>query len=84
MRSPTWPMRSAFKKSRPCVLVAPMTSKRRAAPYRIAVTHGGKKGLILPDQIRAVDKVRLAQPLGVLNGKTLAATLATLQEVFAP
>ena len=89
---------SEIKKSRPCVvvsppemhdylrtvLVAPMTSKGRAAPYRIALTHGGKKGLILLDQMRAVDKVRLAQKLGVLNAKTLAATLATLQEVFAP
>jgi mRNA interferase MazF len=47
------------------------------------VTHGGKKGLILLDQIRAVDKVRLAKKLGVVPARTLAATLKTLQEVFA-
>ena len=29
------------------VIVAPMTTRSRAAPFRIGVTHGGKKGLIL-------------------------------------
>ena len=88
---------SEIKKSRPCVIVspaelndnlrtvivAPMTSKGFAAPFRIPVTHSGTKGLILLDQIRAVDKMRLAKRLGAVTVKTLAATLATLQEVFA-
>ncbi|MEJ8847923.1 type II toxin-antitoxin system PemK/MazF family toxin [Variovorax rhizosphaerae] len=88
---------SEIKKSRPCVvispselndhlrtvIVAPMTSKGFTAPFRIALTHGGTKGLILLDQIRTVDKVRLAKKLGAVTAKTLAATLATLQEVFA-
>jgi mRNA interferase MazF len=39
--------------------------------------------LILLDQVRAVDKTRLAQKLGVVSAKTLTATLRTLQEVFA-
>jgi mRNA interferase MazF len=39
--------------------------------------------LILLDQIRAVDKTRLAKRLGAVSPKTLAATLQTLQEVFA-
>jgi mRNA interferase MazF len=89
---------SEIKKSRPCVvvsppemhthlrtvMVAPMTTKSRAAPYRIAVTHGGQRGLILLDQVRAVDKIRLVKKLGALSGKTLALTLSTLQEIFAP
>ena len=88
---------SEIKKSRPCVvvsppemhdhlrtvIVAPMTTKSRAAPFRILVTHGGKRGLILLDQVRAVDKVRLVKKLGAVSAKTLAATLDTLQEVFA-
>lgn len=88
---------SEIKKSRPCVvvsppemhdhlrtvIVAPMTTKSRAAPFRIPVTHGGKHGLILLDQVRAVDKVRLVKKLGAVSAKTLAATLDTLQEVFA-
>ena len=56
------------------VLVAPMTTAGRAAPFRIGVTHGGRKGLVLLDQVRAVDKTRLAKKLGVVSARTLAAT----------
>jgi len=64
------------------VIVAPMTTRSRAAPFRIGVTHGGKKGLILLDQMRAVDRNRLAKKLGAVSAKTLTSTLSTLQEVF--
>jgi mRNA interferase MazF len=88
---------SEIKKARPCVvvspaelndhlrtvIVAPMTSKGFAAPFRIPVTHAGTKGLILLDQIRTVDKMRLAKRLGAVSAKALSATLMTLQEVFA-
>jgi len=88
---------SEIKKARPCVvvspvelndhlrtvIVAPMTSKGFAAPFRIPVSHAGTKGLILLDQIRTVDKVRLAKRLGAVSAKTLSAALTTLQEVFA-
>ena len=88
---------SEIKKSRPCVvvspaemhdhlrtvIVAPMTTKSRPAPFRVPVTHGGQKGLILLDQVRAVDKARLAKKLGAVSAKTLLGTLGTLQEVFA-
>jgi mRNA interferase MazF len=88
---------SEIRKSRPCVIVsppemhdhlrtvivAPMTTKSRPAPFRIPLSHGGKKGLILLDQIRAVDKVRLAKKMGCVSAKTLSLTLDTLQEVFA-
>jgi len=60
-----------------------MTTAAREAPFRIGVTHGGRKGLILLDRIRAVDKTRLVKKLGVVPAKTLSATLRTLQEVFA-
>lgn len=88
---------SEIRKSRPCVvvsppevhdhlrtvIVAPMTTKGRPAPFRVPLSHGGKKGLILLDQIRAVDKARLAKKLGNVSAKTLSLTLDTLQEVFA-
>jgi mRNA interferase MazF len=88
---------SGIGKTRPCmvvspvemhdhlrtVIVAPMTTKSRAAPFRIGVTHGGQRGLILLDQMRAVDKARLAKRLGAVPAKTLTSTLSTLQEVFA-
>lgn len=87
---------SEIRKTRPCVVLspaemhdhlrtviaAPMTTKGRPAPFRIGVTHGGKKGLILLDQLRAVDKVRLVRKLGVVSARALTSTLATLQEVF--
>lgn len=53
------------------------------APFRVPVTHAGRKGLILLDQLRAVDKVRLAKRLGAVSTKTLVGTLGTLQEVFS-
>ncbi|MGO8855097.1 MAG: type II toxin-antitoxin system PemK/MazF family toxin [Steroidobacteraceae bacterium] len=88
---------SDIKKARPCVIVSPpemhdylrtvivalMTTKSRPAPFRIPLVHGGQKGLMLLDRIRAVDKARLAKKLGTVSAKTLAVTLDTLQEVFA-
>ena len=88
---------SEIRKSRPCVvvsppemhdhlrtvIVAPMTSKSRPAPFRVPVTHAGLKGLILLDQLRAVDKLRMVKRLGAISTRTLAGTLGRLQEVFA-
>lgn len=88
---------SEIQKSRPCVIVspaelhdhlrtviiAPMTSKGFAAPFRVPVTHAGTQGLIVLDQIRTVDKTRLSKRLGTVPAKTLSAVLNTLQEVFA-
>jgi mRNA interferase MazF len=88
---------SEIRKSRPCVvvspaelndhlrtvMVAPMTSKGFAAPFRVPVTHAGTQGLIVLDQLRTVDKGRLARKLGAVPAETLTAALLTLQEVFA-
>jgi mRNA interferase MazF len=88
---------SEIKKSRPCVIVsppelnehlrtvivAPLTSKGFLVPFRVPATHAAIKGLIVLDQIRAVDKIRLVKRVGALNAKTLSCVLTTLQEVFA-
>ena len=88
---------SEIQKTRPCVvisppemhdylrtaMVAPMTTGSRPAPFRIAARHGGKKGLILLDQIRAVDKTRLVKRSGAVSAAVLSATLAALGEIFA-
>ena len=88
---------SEIKKSRPCVvlspaelndnlrtvMVAPMTSKGFTAPFRLPVTHAGTKGLIVLDQLRTMDKLRLVKRMGAVSKKTLSAALTTLQEVFA-
>jgi mRNA interferase MazF len=88
---------SEIQKTRPClivsppemhdylrtVIVAPMTTGARPAPYRIPVTFQGKRGLILLDQIRTLDRIRLVKRLGKISAATLALTLSTLQNVFA-
>jgi mRNA interferase MazF len=88
---------SEIQKTRPCVvisppemhdylrtaIVAPMTTGSRPAPFRIAVRHGGKRGLILLDQIRTIDKTRLVKRAGVIAPAVLRATLTALAEIFA-
>jgi len=65
------------------VLSAPMTTGSRPAPFRIAVRFEDKTGLILLDQIRALDKQRLVKRLGALDARTLQTALAGLRDVFA-
>jgi mRNA interferase MazF len=87
-----------IQKTRPCVvispqemnehlqtvIVAPMTTGSRPAGFRIPVGFQGKQGLIVLDQIRTLDRVRLVKRMGALRAPTLAATLQTLQAMFAP
>lgn len=87
---------SEIQKTRPCVIisppemhdflrtvtVAPMTTGSHPAPYRIPIRFRRKNGLILLDQIRTLDKLRLARRLGVVDAGTLRATLAGLREMF--
>jgi len=65
------------------VIVAPMTTGSRPAPFRVPIALQEKRGLILLDQLRTVDKARLVKRLGAATGKTLLTTLRTLQEMFA-
>ncbi|MEA3641075.1 MAG: type II toxin-antitoxin system PemK/MazF family toxin [Lamprobacter sp.] len=88
---------SEIQKTRPCVvispnemnqhlrtlIVAPMTTGSRPAAFRVPVTFKGKRGLIVLDQIRTLDRARLVQRLGTLHAATLDKTLRTLQAMFA-
>ena len=72
-----------IKKTRPClivspddmntalprVIVAPITSKGQPLGCRPQIVIGGKSGLVLLDQIRCVDKIRLTGKLGVIDTK---------------
>jgi len=85
-----------IRKTRPCVvispdemnhhidtiIVAPMTTKGRKYPTRIPLTFQRKKGQIVLDQIRTVDKTRLVKRLGRLDKITAARVLVVLQEMF--
>lgn len=90
-------MGSEIRKTRPClvisppeihdvlrtVIVAPMTTAGKDARYRVPISFRGKKGLVLLDQIRTLDKGRLIQRLGAAHQTTLDAALLVLQEMFA-
>jgi mRNA interferase MazF len=87
---------SEIQKTRPCaivsppeihdflrtVMVAPMTTGSRPAPYRIPLRFQRKNGLILLDQLRTLDKQRLVRRLGAVSHATLRLTLAALREMF--
>lgn len=86
-----------IQKTRPCVvvsppeinehlsvmLVAPLTSGSRPAPFRVATTFAGKAGLMLLEQVRAVDSGRLVKKVGQIDRLTLSAALAVLRSLFA-
>ncbi len=85
-----------IKKTRPCVVVspdemnhhigtiiiAPMTTKGRPYPTRVACTFQGVDGQIVLDQIRTVDKRRLVKKLGRLSKAACDRTLDVLSEMF--
>ena len=87
---------SEIQKTRPCliispnemnrhiktVIIAPMTTKDRAYPTRVSCLFQGKKGQIVLDQIRTVDKVRLVRKLGRLNQETSRDVINALAKLF--
>ena len=88
---------SEIKKTRPCVvispdemnrhiattIVAPMTTKGRSYPSRVACQFQGKDGQIVLDQVRTVDKIRLVRRLGRIDEQTQSNVLTVLAELFA-
>ena len=64
------------------VLVVPLTSVRRVWPTRVAVPVDGVDGDAALDQMRAVDKRRLAKRVGALSAAQAAAVTACLEEMF--
>ncbi len=89
---------SEMKKTRPCVvvspdemnrhiatvIVAPLTSHRRAYPTRVPCTFEGTDGQVVLDQLRTVDKARLLRRLGRLEAATQREILAALSALFGP
>jgi mRNA interferase MazF len=88
---------SEIQKTRPClvispdemnphirtVIVAPMTTAGKEYPTRIVCTFKGKKGHIVLDQIRTIDKTRLVKNMGTLDSETQLKVIAVLQRLFA-
>ncbi len=65
------------------VIVAPMTTKGRNYPTRVSCSFQGKKGQVVLDQIRTIDKKRLAKKLGTISKQAQKSILSILQEMFA-
>ena len=66
------------------VIVAPMTTKGRGYPSRVSCSLKGKRGQVVLDQIRTVDKSRLVQKLGVIDRRAQSKVLSVIAEMFAP
>lgn len=89
---------SEIRKTRPClvvspdemnrhlrtVIVAPMTTVGRGYPSRVACRFRGKKGEVVLDQIRTVDRDRLGKRLGAIDDRTGQRVLGVLGAMFAP
>jgi mRNA interferase MazF len=87
-----------MKKTRPCVIispdelnahlqttiVAPLTSAGKPYPFRIPCQFDNRKGQIVTDQIRTIDRERLLRRLGRISDSTLHSALAVVREMFAP
>lgn len=88
---------SEIRKTRPClvispdemnqhirtVIVAPMTTAGKSYPTRVTCTFQGKRGQVVLDQIRTVDKTRLVRRLGTISMAVQNKVLDALQEMFA-
>jgi mRNA interferase MazF len=88
---------SEIQKTRPCVIispdemnrhirtviVAPMTTTGKEYPTRITCEFKKKKGHIVLDQIRTIDKTRLIKNLGALDSETQLKVISVLQRLFA-
>jgi mRNA interferase MazF len=87
---------SEIKKTRPCVvispnemnnniqtvIIAPMTTKSHNYPTRVSLTFLGKKGWIVLDQIRTIDKIRLTKEIGKLNTSTIREIKEVIKEML--
>jgi len=85
-----------IKKTRPCVIIspdemnqnistiiiAPMTTKSHAYPTRIPLTFQGKKGWIVLDQIRTIDKRRVIKKLGKISTNKIAEVKNVINEML--
>lgn len=87
---------SEMKKTRPCVVISPdemnkylqtivvvpMTSSSKPYPTRVAINHDKKKGWIVLDQIRTIDRQRIIKVLGSLTEKETAKVKDVLRETY--
>ena len=88
---------SEIQKIRPCliispdemnkyirtVIVAPLTSAGKDYPTRVSCNFKKKRGQIVLDQIRTIDKARLIKKLDSIDPETQLEVISVLQRLFA-
>ena len=88
---------SEIQKTRPCliispdemnrhirtVIIAPLTTAGKNYPTRVPCEFQRKKGQIVLDQIRTIDKSRLIKKIGTIDPQVQAEVISTLQSMFA-
>ena len=88
---------SEIQKTRPCliispdemnrnirtIIVAPMTTAGKDYPTRVTCKFKRKKGQIVLDQIRTIDKKRLIRKLGTIDPEIQLEVISVLQRLFA-
>ena len=80
---------SEIQKTRPCLVVspeglsyldtyiiAPLTTGSHPTRFRPDIEFNGKRGLVLPDQIRAVARARMIKRMGAADDETLTKVLS--------
>jgi mRNA interferase MazF len=65
------------------VIIAPLSSSTAKYPTRVPVNFLNGERMIVLDQIRTVDKVRLVKKIGEIDKSVQKMTLERLQELFA-
>ena len=87
---------SEIKKTRPCVVIspneinkylntiviAPMTSSSKSYPTRIEVNSNNRKGWVVIDQIRTIDKERITKKIGKLTDSESLKIKNVIKETF--
>lgn len=87
---------SEIKKTIPCVVIspnemnkylntiviAPITSTSKSYPTRIEINSNNKKGWIVIDQIRTVDRKRISKVFGNLSEKEILEVKNVMRETF--
>ena len=87
---------SEIQKTRPCVIVSPnemnkylktvvvcpMTTNTKKYPTRVPIMYDGKKGMIIIDQIRTIDKSRIIKVFDKLNKTEIEMCKDVLKETF--
>jgi len=87
---------SEIKKTRPCVIISPneinhnlrtivvcpLTSTSKKYPTRLEINHDQKKGWIVVDQIRTIDKSRVVKTFNSLSQPIIKELKSVLKETF--